>query len=147
MFGNIFLNVTKAFLNTNPSIDNVIAFANVDDMLIPLEINQTQINMSKPPNVPHDKFAALFLPQEYFEERKKKNHSFSQESCAAEIRSISGHTCRLNQLVVKGQPKEGEKTVRYWVMNEKRKKHIQKTGEDPIETVILDDNESTDNDE
>jgi len=63
---------TKAFLNTNPSIDNVIAFANVDDMLIPLEINQTQINMSKPPNVPHDKFAALFLPQEYFEERKRK---------------------------------------------------------------------------
>ena len=42
--------------------------------------------------------------------------------------------------------KEGEKTVRYWVMNEKRKKHIHKTGEDPIETVIL-DNESTDNDE
>ena len=99
-FSNIFLNVTKAFLNTNPSIDNVIAFANVDDMLIPLEINQTQINMSKPPNVPHDKFAALFLPQEYFEERKKKNHSFSQESCAAEIRSISGHTCHLNQSVV-----------------------------------------------
>ena len=64
-FSNIFLNVTKAFLNTNPSIDNVIAFANVDDMLIPLEINQTQINMFKPPNVPHDKFAALFLPQEY----------------------------------------------------------------------------------
>src|SRR5436190_11654931 len=63
-FSNIFLNVTKAFLNTNPSIDNVIAFANVDDMLIPLEINQTQINMSKPPNVPHDKFAALFLPEE-----------------------------------------------------------------------------------
>ena len=58
-FSNIFLNVTKAFLNTNPSIDNVIAFANVDDMLIPLEINQTQINMSKPPNVPHDKLAAL----------------------------------------------------------------------------------------
>jgi hypothetical protein len=87
-------------------------------MLIPLEINQTQINMSKPPNVPHDKFAALFLPQEfkeYFEERKKENHSFSQESCAAEIRSISGHTCHLNQSVVKGQymPKEGEKTVRY----------------------------------
>src|SRR5437763_1085583 len=63
-FSNIFLNVTKAFLNTNPSIDNVIAFANVDDMLIPLEINQPQINMSKPPNVPHDKFAALFLPEE-----------------------------------------------------------------------------------
>ena len=122
-FSNIFLNVTKAFLNTNPSIDNVIAFANVDDMLIPLEINQTQINMSKPPNVPHDKFAALFLPQEYFEERKKENHSFSQESCAAEIRSISGHTCHLNQSVVskmlKGQykPTEGEKTVRYWVMS------------------------------
>ena len=42
-------------------------------------------------------------------------------------------------------PKEGEKTVRYWVMNEKRKKHIQKTGEDPVETAILYDNESTDN--
>ena len=40
-----------SFLNTNPSIDNVIAFANVDDMLIPLEINQTQINMSKPPMI------------------------------------------------------------------------------------------------
>ena len=27
--------------------------------------------------------------------------------------------------------------------NEEKRKHIQKTGEDPIETVILDDNEST----
>ena len=101
-------------------------------MLIPLEINQTQINMSKPPNVPHDKFAALFLPQEfkkYFEERKKENHSFSQELCAAEIRSISGHTCQKCSKVSICQ----KKTVRYWVMNEKRKKHIQKTGEDPIE--------------
>ena len=34
-----------------------------------------------------------------------------------------------------------------WVMNEKRKKHIQKTGEDPVETVILYDNESTDNEQ
>ena len=158
--------------------------------------------MSKPPNVPHDKFITKFSKpmaypptwwisvctgsynssesdsyiwkvlqkgqllaswkktqksllqkfKESFEERKKENHSFSQGSCAAEIRSISGHTCHLNQSVVskmlKGQymPKEGEKTVRYCVMNEKWKKHIQKTGEDPIETVILDDNESTDND-
>jgi len=88
-----------------------------------------------------------------FEERKKECHSFSQETCAAEIRSASGRTCRLNQSVVskmlKGQymPKEGEKAVRYWVMNEKRKKHIQKTGEDPVETVILYDNESTDNEQ
>jgi len=38
--------------------------------------------------------------KESFEERKKENHGFSQESYAAEIRSISGHTCRLNQSVV-----------------------------------------------
>src|SRR5439155_7390290 len=38
--------------------------------------------------------------KEYFEECKKENHSFSQGSCAAEIRSISGHTCHLNQSVV-----------------------------------------------
>ena len=49
--------------------------------------------------------------------------------------------------MLKGQYMPKEKTVRYWVMNEKRKKHIQNTGEDPIEAVILDDNESTDNDE
>jgi len=35
-----------------------------------------------------------------FEERKKEYHSFSQETCAAEIRSASGRTCRLNQSVV-----------------------------------------------
>jgi len=88
-----------------------------------------------------------------FEERKKECHSFSQETCAAEIQSASGRTCRLNRSVVskmlKGQymPKEGEKAVGYWVMNEKRKKHIQKTGEDPVETAILYDNESTDNEQ
>ena len=52
--------------------------------------------------------------KEIFEERKKESHSFSQETCAAEIRSASGRTCRLNQSVVskmlKGQymPKEGD---------------------------------------
>jgi len=50
---------------------------------------------------------------------------------------------------IEGQdmPKEGKKAVRYWVMNKKRKKHIPKTGEDPVETVILYDNESTDNEQ
>ena len=43
--------------------------------------------------------------------------------------------------------KSEEKAVRYWVMNEQRKKHIQKTGEDPVETGILYDNEATDNEQ
>ena len=63
-------------------------------MLIRLEINQTQINVSKRPNVPHDKFAALFLPQEfkeYFEERKKeiidsvKNHALQKFEASLDI--------------------------------------------------------------
>ena len=46
--------------------------------------------------------------KEYFEERKKENHSSSQGSCAAEIQSVVSK-------MLKGQymPKEGEKTVRY----------------------------------
>ncbi|CAG8678479.1 8323_t:CDS:1, partial [Paraglomus occultum] len=38
--------------------------------------------------------------KESFEERKKESHTFRHESCAAEIRNASGHTCRLNQSAV-----------------------------------------------
>src|SRR5207244_2655749 len=75
----------------------------------------------------------------------KESCGFNQELYAAEIRSASEHTCHLNQSAIsrmlKGEymPKEGERAVRSWVTNEKRKKYIQETGEVPIETIILDE--------
>src|SRR6185312_5940441 len=78
---------------------------------------------------------AVVSKKKAFKNSLKGSHSFSQETCAAEIRS----TCRLNQLVVSKMLKVSisicqKKVVRYWVMNGKTKKkaYTEDRGEDPV---------------